>query len=57
MNLVEKDLGYFVKTAAEAGFRAELAEAGRARYAQTSADGHGGDNIVGVARRVGLMPQ
>ncbi|MCA9701805.1 MAG: NAD(P)-dependent oxidoreductase [Myxococcales bacterium] len=50
VELVEKDLGYLLSSAAEAGAETPLSTAARALYQRAEQAGLGGDNLVAVAR-------
>ena len=50
IDLVAKDLGYGAALAREAGVAAPTTEAVRDVFERARAEGHGGDNITGVAR-------
>ena len=53
IELVEKDFSYALKLAEDLRIKTPTLEAVRSVYAQAKAQGHGGDNIVGVARLFG----
>lgn len=53
IDLVHKDLGYFVEAAVTAGASVPTAEAVRDAYARARDAGHGGANITGVAQVLG----
>ena len=53
IELVEKDLGYALKLAEDLKMKAPITDAVKSVYAQAKAQGHGGDNIVGVAQLFG----
>ena len=50
IELVEKDLGYAVASAADVGAEVAMVEAAASMYARAAAAGHAGLNITGVAR-------
>ncbi|MEM9453691.1 MAG: NAD(P)-dependent oxidoreductase [Myxococcota bacterium] len=53
IDLVHKDLRYFVQAAAEVGARVPNTTTLRESYAQAQREGYGGENITGVARVLG----
>jgi 3-hydroxyisobutyrate dehydrogenase-like beta-hydroxyacid dehydrogenase len=50
IELVDKDMGYYVKTAERVGSNTPIGSAVRAVYQQAIEAGFGGDNIAGVAK-------
>jgi 3-hydroxyisobutyrate dehydrogenase-like beta-hydroxyacid dehydrogenase len=57
IELVEKDFSYALKLAEDLIVKTPTLEAVRSVYAQAKAQGHGGDNIVGVAQLFERRPE